>query len=95
MNRIKVTDHAVLRYLERELGLDIEGVRDAIASKVEAPGGRKLVEFAGNVPYKIKADGGVFCFRGNAVTTYWPATSRPVWVPIRRRHRTRLRKARK
>ena len=87
MSPFKVTDHAVLRYLERELGVDIESVREAIADKVESSAVRKLVEFAGGEPCKIKADGGVFCFSGSALTTYWSATSRPMWAPIGRRRR--------
>lgn len=81
MSRLSVTDHAVVRYLERELGLDIESVRDDIACKVEsaasvgawqASGVRNLVEFTRGTRCRVKAGGGVFCVRGTAVITYWP-----------------------
>ena len=72
MNRIKVTDHAVVRYLEREFGIDIESVRKDIGRTVESAGGRKLLDFTRGTPCRIKAGGGVFCVRGDTVTTYWP-----------------------
>lgn len=33
-SRFHITDHAVLRYLERVKGVDIDAVRDEIANKV-------------------------------------------------------------
>lgn len=92
---LKVTDHAVLRYLERELGLDIESVRDLIARKVELSGVQKLVEFADGTPCKIKVDGSVLCVRERAVTTCWPATSRLRGRPIGRRRRIQRKKSRR
>lgn len=78
MSRLSVTDHAVVRYLERELGLDVESVRDDIACKAasvgawQASGVRNLVEFTRGTRCRVKAGGGVFCVRGTAVITYWP-----------------------
>ena len=47
---IKVSDHAVVRYLERVEGLDVEAVRQTIASFLDSPTARKLVEFSGGFP---------------------------------------------
>lgn len=37
---LAVSDHAVLRYLERCQGVDVEAVRAAIAAKADDPAGR-------------------------------------------------------
>ena len=70
MTPINVTDHALVRYLERELGLDVELVRQAIAHKMDSPAVRQLVEFSGGTRCKVKVDGKTYCLRGNTVTTY-------------------------
>ena len=44
---IKVSDHAVVRYLERFEGFDVEAVRQTIASSLDSPTARELVEFSG------------------------------------------------
>lgn len=33
--RAIITDHALLRYLERVLGIDVEGIRDEVGRKVD------------------------------------------------------------
>lgn len=70
MSRVRVTDHAVVRYLEREIGIDIESIRDTIAHKVDSIASRKLIKFGGGSRCRIKVDGRIYCLRGNAVTTY-------------------------
>lgn len=70
MSRIRVTDHAVVKYLEREIGVDIESIRDAIAQNVDSTASRKLIKFGGGSRCRIKVDGRIYCLRGNAVTTY-------------------------
>ena len=67
---IRVTDHAVVRYLEREFGVDVESVRAVIARKINSPAVQELVEFGGGVPCKVKVDGKTYCLCGNTVTTY-------------------------
>ncbi len=59
---VPVTDHAVLRYMERAMGLDVERVREEIARKVEAAGERQKV---GLVP----VDGYLFQIRDYCVVT--------------------------
>jgi len=58
-----VTDHAVLRYIERKYGFDIDAIRKEMltpqvkaAMKVGAKG--------------IKVDGGTFKLNGTAIVTY-------------------------
>jgi hypothetical protein len=38
-DRIIVTDHAIVRYLERIAGVDIEGLREEIKKETELAGG--------------------------------------------------------
>ena len=66
---IKVTDHAVLRYLQRVEGVDIEGVRRLIADSANKPWADKVVMFAGSTPFKIKAPNLICCVRAGVVTT--------------------------
>lgn len=62
MSRVHVTDHAVLRYLERHYGLDVDRVRREIEAMV-AP-------HASAQPEKVIAGSLVFCLgRDGAVTT--------------------------
>lgn len=66
---IKVSDHAVVRYLERRQGVDVEAIRQTIASSLDSHAARKLVEFSGGAPCKINVDGMSYCVRRNTVTT--------------------------
>lgn len=61
---VRVTDHAVIRYLERAMGLNIEIVRDHIASLC-----------AGSAAYgatALRAEGVKFEIVNGAVTTVVP-----------------------
>lgn len=58
---VHVTDHAVLRYLERVHGVDMEGLRRRIGRRVD----RGVMFGAG----RVKIDGVVFCLSGKTVTT--------------------------
>lgn len=68
---VNVTDHAILRELERKQGVDVENARDRVAKALGTPRVKQLIEFAGNTRYKIKVDGDVFCMVGNTVATVW------------------------
>ena len=63
--KLRVSDHAVLRYLERHGGFEIEKLRQDI--------GRRLAPFAATGAHRIKIDGIVFAIRedaqGKTVTT--------------------------
>lgn len=56
MKRIRVSDHAVLRYLERHGGFEIEKLREQIAARI-AP-------FAATGAEHVRCDGLVFVIRG-------------------------------
>lgn len=84
---IKVSDHAVVRYLERRQGVDIEAIRQTIASSLDSRAARRLVEFSGGAPCKINVDGMSYCVRRNTVTTCLPESKRK--AECRRRHRRR------
>lgn len=66
---LNVSDHAVLRYLERVKGLDVEKLRREIADEVGAGS-----QVAGD---RIRGKNRfVFVIRGNVVSTVLPATAR-------------------
>ena len=67
---IKVTDHAVLRYLEREMDLDVERIRDTMAHSLGSRRAQQLVEFSGGARCQIKVEGMIYCLRRNTVTTF-------------------------
>ena len=67
---IEVTDHAVLRYLEREMDLDVERIRHTIAHSLGSHRAQQLVEFRSGARCKIKVGGMTYCLRGNTVTTF-------------------------
>ncbi|WP_336812274.1 hypothetical protein [Bosea sp. MMO-172] len=52
---IRVTDHALVRFLERSGALDVERLRAMISGSLER--GRKIAERAGIAEYTISADG--------------------------------------
>lgn len=66
---IKVSDHAVVRYLERCQGVDVDAVRHAIASSLDSGAARKLVEFSGGAHCKISVGGVSYWLRQDTVTT--------------------------
>lgn len=64
-----VSDHAVLRFLQRVQGIDIEKVREHIATTC-APAIAACAT-------TLKADGAQYCFRNGAVITVRRATVNP------------------
>jgi len=62
-----VSDHALLRFLERAGGLDVEDLRGRLANSLARAHGAAQSVGAGN--YIIKADGLVYVVRGETVTT--------------------------
>lgn len=66
---MRISDHAVLRYMERKLGMDVEAVRREIAEECDTPGIRRSAAFAGRVPWRVRSDGMTYCVRNNTVTT--------------------------
>jgi len=62
-----VSDHALLRFLERAGGLDVEELRARLANSLARAHRAALTLDAVN--YVIKADGLVYVVRGETVTT--------------------------
>ncbi len=69
---MKITNHALLRYLERVEGIDIEGFRQSLEDALNTPRLRQVIDFAGDTNFKIKKSGVTFCLRGGHVTTCYP-----------------------
>ena len=69
---MRISDHAVLRYLERRLGIDVDSVRHEIAAAVDTPLMRDVADFAGETGWSVGLDGMVYCFRGGTMTTCFP-----------------------
>ena len=70
---MKVSDHVVLRYMQRKLGVDVAAVRRKIEAAVDTRGTRRMLEFAGDVAWRVRADGMVYCVRDGTVTTCFHA----------------------
>ena len=64
----RVTDHALLRYLERFEGVDVPGARARLDEQL---GGRiaDLLEFAGDAPFRIRCGADTFCGSGGRIVT--------------------------
>lgn len=69
---IRVTEHAVLRYLERFEGVDIASAAKRLKSRLYAGRAGKLVEFGGTSTFRIRVDGATFCVRNGQVVTCYP-----------------------
>lgn len=69
---IRVTEHAVLRYLERFEGVDIASAAERLKSRLYAGRAGKLIEFGGTSTFRIRVDGATFCVRNGQVVTCYP-----------------------
>ncbi len=87
---IKISDHVVVRYLERIKGLDIEGIRQQITESLDTPHAQRLIEFSGSAACRIKTGDVTYCMRGRTVTTgihlnravrLSEKTEPPQWIP--------------
>lgn len=68
---LAVTDHAVVRYLERRLGVDVELIRRQILEDIDKPRILRMVEFAAGERCKVISGKGTYCIRNGAVTTFY------------------------
>ena len=64
---IKVTDHALVRYLERIEGFDVDGIRQKITGSLSSPLAMRPIDFSSGVNCKIKAGNAIYCLRGETV----------------------------
>lgn len=66
----RVSDHALLRYLERVQGIDIEAMRASIEVRLDRAA--SAAELLGIPTYSVRLDGVGFVVRSGAVTTVLP-----------------------
>ncbi|MGO4735958.1 hypothetical protein AB4099_05405 [Bosea sp. 2KB_26] len=64
---IRISDHALVRFLERSGALDIEQLRTVLAAALDR--GRRSAERIGIGDYVIVADGMKFVIQGDVVVT--------------------------
>lgn len=64
---LHVSDHALLRFMQRAGGIDVEELRAAVAASLERAGA--AAEAIGACDYSIRADGLVYCIRAGVVVT--------------------------
>lgn len=76
---IRVTEHAILRYLERAMGFNIEGVRQHIAGVCEGPAAIGAV--------CVRSEGLRFEIVNNTVLTVVPDRQNPSKTGIERNQR--------
>ena len=73
---MKITNHALLRHMQRQLGIDVEAIREDLVSWFDSPGVNRLLEFAAGARCKITVNGVTACFQGGVMTTCYPKQSR-------------------
>ncbi len=67
MSRVRVSDHALLRFLERVGGMDIEAVRSSLAASLERS--QVAADSVGLTEHVILADGMMYLVRDAMVVT--------------------------
>lgn len=66
----RVTDHALLRFLERAGGMDVEGLRDALSTSLARA--TRAAQQIGGGHYQIIADELIYVMRDNRLITVLP-----------------------
>lgn len=74
MTRLAITDHALVRWLDRTGALDMEQLRELLAASLERAA--EAAERIGGGEYLILADGLVFIVRAGVVITVVPDDGR-------------------
>lgn len=70
MSRLQVSDHALLRFLERGGGLDVEALRARLSDSFQRA--HAAAQQAGGGDYLISADDLTYVVRGGVMTTVLP-----------------------
>lgn len=68
-----ISDHALIRFLERCGGMDVEAVRAGLSQSLERA--HNAARQMGQKDYLITIDGSTYVVRGDLVTTVLPARS--------------------
>lgn len=64
---MRVSDHALIRFLDRVAGLDVEGLRATLVLSLDRA--HRAAERAGAADYTVKADGLVYVVRDGVLVT--------------------------
>ena len=72
---IRVSDHALVRFLERAGELDVPAVRRAIADSLDRS--IRAAEMVGACDFQIHADGLIYVVCDSVLVTIKPAGARP------------------
>lgn len=83
MPRVHVTDHALVRFLERGAGLDIQGVRSALQHSLERA--IALTGELGVTRYSVHADGLIYVVADGTLVTVLVDEGRERPVHVRER----------
>lgn len=70
MTKLRITDHALVRFLERAGGLDIEALRGVLASSLSRAA--DAAHHLGVSKYVIVADGLLYIIEGSDLVTVMP-----------------------
>ena len=71
-----ITDHAVLRHMERVERVDVEEYGRRIEENLATPQAQRVINFAGDTECKIIVGGISYCLRDGVVTTCYPTRRR-------------------
>jgi len=64
---LRISDHALVRFIERAGGHDVERLRSTIATSLGRA--KRTADMVGQAEYEIRADGLIYCVKNNVVTT--------------------------
>lgn len=72
-SRPRISDHALVRFLERAGGMDVEGLRETLAASLERA--YTSARSIGDGDFLIQADSLTYVVRGEAVVTVLTASN--------------------
>ncbi|MDE0422427.1 MAG: hypothetical protein OXK76_16305 [Gammaproteobacteria bacterium] len=76
-----MTDHALLRYLERFEQVDIQAARTRLEHRLSTGRIPELLDFVGDAEFRIRLGRDTFCGRGGRIVTCWRDEGDPKAAP--------------
>ena len=70
---MKISKHALERYLERIKKVDINEINRQIRADLGRPGFLKTIEHFRDARFRYKINGVTYCLQGSTVTTCYPS----------------------
>lgn len=70
--KVRVTAHAVLRYLERFEGVDTASAAQRLKSRLDAGRAAELLDFGGTSSFRVRVGGATYVFRHGRIVTCYP-----------------------